>query len=172
MHAAAIEPGSSSPKLYSTPSSPQLIMIWLMHVARRRTSATPPRLPGVSLPSSQPAGCTSPTRVRARREVGEFVEADGAGRGRRDRRDAVATPSSSSSTVTPPMPSSPGRSKLPSFVAIVVDVARELHADLLAEVVLDRVEAGRDRDAGEDAVHARRRRTSTPPAVPTRSPPS
>ena len=52
----AIEPGSSSPKLYSMPVWPQLIMIWLILSPGGETSATPPRLPGVSLPSSQPAG--------------------------------------------------------------------------------------------------------------------
>ena len=33
----------------------------------------------------------------------------------------------------------------------MIDVAREHHADLLAEVVLDRVDAGRECDAREDA---------------------
>ena len=64
-----IEPGSSSPKLYSVPISPQLIMIWLIMSPGGETSATPPRLPGVSLPSSQPLGWTSITEYLPARRL-------------------------------------------------------------------------------------------------------
>ena len=57
----AIEPGNNSPKLYSMPSTPQLSVIWLILSPGGETSATPPELPGVSLPSSQPTGWTSIT---------------------------------------------------------------------------------------------------------------
>ena len=54
-------PGSNSPKLYSVPFWPQSIMIMLIMSPGGDTSATPPKLPGVSLPSSQPAGWISIT---------------------------------------------------------------------------------------------------------------
>ena len=39
------------------------------HVARRRRAAMPPRLPGVSMPSSQPLGCTSITEYLPARRL-------------------------------------------------------------------------------------------------------
>ena len=111
-HLAAIEPGSNSPKLYSMPSTPQLSVIWLILSPGGETSATPPELPGVSLPSSQPAGCTSINRVSAGGQVGELVVAIGVGRG--PLAGVVAVAVDQLQHVRRRCLLRPGRSKLPS----------------------------------------------------------
>ena len=77
-------------------------------------------------------------RVRAGRQVGEFVVAGGVGRRPQAGVVAVAVEQLQHDVADAFFA---GAIEVAVIVAVVVDVARERHADLLAEVVLNRVDA-------------------------------
>ena len=107
-------------------------------------AALPPRLPGVSMPSSQPLGWTSTTEYLPASQIVELVEARGVGR--RPQAGVVAV-------LVEQLHHDAGdaffRRAIEDAVvrAVVIHVAREHHADLLAEVVLDGVHARHEHDA-------------------------
>ena len=122
------------------------------HVARRRNVGHAAQV-ARRVDAVEPAGRVDfHHRVRAGGQVVELVEAGGVGRGPQARVVAAAVEQlhhhAADAFFRPAIEHA-------VVVAVVIDVARKHHADLLAEVVLNRVETRRDVDAGEDAVHAR-----------------